>query len=216
MDKDFWHQRWQSGQIGFHGQSPHWALEQHWHELNLPTDEPVLVPLCGKSLDMRRLRQYGHPVEGVELDPIAVQAFFDEWRTEGSLETKPAKAASWVAADGVRLWRMDFFDFRPVQPLRAFYDRAALIALPADMRTGYLRHLRGCLDSGASGLLVALEYDQNQKAGPPFSVQYEEIKGNAQFSATLLQRRDILLDSPKFRDQGVSSLVETVYWLQAV
>ena len=216
MDKQFWHERWRTGQIGFHSPQPHWALEQYWKTLDLPADESVLVPLCGKSLDMRWLRQHGHPVEGVELDPIAVQAFFDEWQSEGSLCTTPATYASRIAANGVRLWNLDFFDYRPEQPLGAFFDRAALIALPEPMRAGYVRHLRSCLRPGAMGLLVTLEYQQNQKSGPPFSVHVEEIEQLTGFDFRLLERRDVLADSPKFRDRGVPALHEAVYQLTAV
>jgi len=216
MKKEFWHQRWRSGQIGFHNPHPHWALENHWHELQLPATEPVLVPLCGKSLDMRWLRQRGHAVEGVELDSIAIQAFFDDWRSNGQLETTPTETTIWTAADGIRLWKMNFFDFLPAQPARAFYDRAALIALPAGMRSDYLKHLRRCLQTDAMGLLVCIEYDQFQIDGPPFSVQPEELEEESDFSCTLLDRRDILADSPKFRDRGVCSLHETVYLIKAI
>jgi len=214
MDKQFWHERWRTGQIGFHSPQPHWALQHYWKSLDLPADEPVLVPLCGKSLDMRWLRQRGHPVEGVELDPIAVQAFFDEWKSEGSLAT-PARTASWTAADGVRLWNLDFFDYRPEQSLGALFDRAALVALPETMRRDYVRQLRSCLRPGATGLLVTLEYAQNQSSGPPFSVEFEEVSQLPGFNSRLLERRDVLADSPKFRDRGVAELHEAVYQLTA-
>lgn len=215
MDKNFWHERWRNGQIGFHTPQPHWALQAHWHTLNLPATETVLVPLCGKSLDMRWLRQQGHPVEGVELDPLAVQAFFDEWQADGCLDAAPRKTGRGLAADGVSLWMMDFFDYRPARPFGAFYDRAALIALPPSMRSDYVQHLRSCLSGDAKGLLVTLEYDQNQKDGPPFSVPSHEVDALAGFKPRLLERRDVLADSPKFRAHGVPALHEAVYELSA-
>lgn len=215
MDKEFWHERWRTGQIGFHTPQPHWALEAFWQALALSADEPVLVPLCGKSLDMRWLRQRGHPVEGIELDPIAVQAFFDEWQADGSRVSAPTKTGHRLAADGVSLWITDFFDYRPERPFSAFYDRAALIALPQGMRSDYIQHLRSCLRADAKGLLVSLEYDQNQKDGPPFSVSPQEIEAMDGFKSRLLERRDVLAESPKFLDRGVPSLHESVYELTA-
>lgn len=216
MDKDFWHERWRTGQIGFHSQQPHWALEHHWRDLDLSIDERVLVPLCGKSLDMRWLRQCGHPVDGVELDRIAVRAFFDEWRSSGALESAPEENGALTEADGVRLWTLDFFEFRPEAPLRAFYDRAAMIALPEPLRRAYCTQLRSCLDAGAAGLLVTLEYPQYQKDGPPFSVGPEEVNAISGFKIQVLARRDVLAESPKFRERRVTSLHEAVYKLTAV
>lgn len=216
MDKHFWHERWRSGQIGFHTNAPHWALDAYWRSLNIARDAAVLVPLCGKSLDLRWLRQHGHPVLGVELDASALNSFFAEWPDAQAAGIALQPGSTYAEFDHVSLWQLDFFDFLPQRPLPAFYDRAALIALPPEMRTAYLEHLRRCLATGAIGLLVALEYPQIQKDGPPFSVEAEEINQASGFCVTLLESRDILAESPKFRDQGVSSLRETVYRVQAV
>lgn len=216
MDKEFWHQRWRTGQIGFHSPKPHWALDHYWERLKLPDDEPVLVPLCGKSLDLHWLRERGHRVEGVELDGSAVNAFFDEWQASGQLKTPPQSGESWSEADGIRLWNQDFFDFRLQTPPRAFYDRAALIALPPSLRPSYMAHLRRCLARAAKGLLITLEYDQNHKSGPPFSVLHEEIASFPGFSVELLERRDVLAESPGFQASGITTLHEAVYRLNAV
>lgn len=216
MEKQFWHDRWRNGQIGFHSDKPHWALEQYWQTLNLSDSEPVLVPLCGKSVDMHWLRQRGHPVDGVEIDPLAVAAFFLEWQEASAKPIKTLRSGACIEGDGIRLWNMDFLAYQPSTPGRAFYDRAALIALPPPMRPSYLEHLRSCLETGALGLLVSLEYSQDQMDGPPFSVSLEEIDASNAFSIEATARRDVLADSPKFRDKGVSWLHEVVYRLKAV
>lgn len=79
MDPGFWHQRWHQGKIGFHLESVHWALQKYWPRIAGERTEPVLVPLSGKSLDMRWLAGRGQPVTGIELSGKAVRAFFDEW-----------------------------------------------------------------------------------------------------------------------------------------
>lgn len=216
MDKDFWNQRWQTSQIGFHTSSPHWALETHWPGLNLPAADTVLVPLCGKSLDMRWLRERGHPVTGIELNPIAVHDFFAEWQRPPQTAVPTQPALKGLEACGVRLWQGDFFAFQTEQPYRAFYDRAALIALPPEMRREYASKLRACLADGAIGLVVSLEYEQSQKDGPPFSVSFDEVSRIPGFDSEALERRDVLADSPNFQSRGISSLHETVYRLTAV
>ena len=64
VEADFWHERWDSGQIAFHQPHVNAQLQRWWPELGVPTDRTVLVPLCGKSLDMGWLRDVGHPVMG--------------------------------------------------------------------------------------------------------------------------------------------------------
>ncbi len=217
MEPKFWHQRWQTGQIGFHSDQVHWALLKHWASVaQAAADTRVLVPLCGKSLDMRWLVEQGYPVTGVELDPIAVRDFFAEWQQAPDKVESGSHSLPGHGAGQVCLWQGDFMAFRPEQPFRLFYDRAALIALPEPMRREYMQHLRRCLQPGAAGLLVTLEYDQKQKDGPPFSVLYDEISGFECFTLACLERQDVLAESPKFRQDGVTSLSEAVYRLRAV
>ena len=89
MDAAFWQERWQRGEIGFHKASINPLLQQWWPRLSLSGTESVLVPLCGKSLDLLWLRQAGHPVIGVELARSALEAFDAEhqlaleWTQEG-------------------------------------------------------------------------------------------------------------------------------------
>ncbi|MEE4296079.1 MAG: thiopurine S-methyltransferase [Wenzhouxiangella sp.] len=215
MEHDFWHQRWERGQIGFHTPNAHWALAEHWPTLTHHPDEPVLVPLCGKSLDMTWLQERGHPVTGIELNSIAVRDFFKEWGRQPQLIQSSKHELPGYQAETLELWQGDFFRYVPDAGFRLFYDRAALIALPTEMRRRYLKHLRRCLKVGASGLLVTLEYEQNLKDGPPFSVAFEEIDGSNLFDVEPLERRDALEDNPKFKNAGISSLHETAYRLIA-
>mgnify|MGYP003529788041 CR=1 FL=1 len=54
MHHDFWHERWQTGQIGFHQSAVHPFLARWWPTLGIRADARVYVPLCGKSLDIAR------------------------------------------------------------------------------------------------------------------------------------------------------------------
>jgi thiopurine S-methyltransferase len=57
----------------------------------------------------------------------------------------------------------------------AVYDRAALVALPEDMRKRYAAHLLE-ITGKAPQLLISYEYDQSLMEGPPFSVSNEEVR----------------------------------------
>ena len=77
MKSEFWHQRWQENQIGFHQPEINSYMKAHWSELFLDRGT-VFVPLCGKSSDMLWLRDQGHKVIASELSSVAVRDFFKE------------------------------------------------------------------------------------------------------------------------------------------
>ncbi|MDX5377684.1 MAG: thiopurine S-methyltransferase, partial [Halomonas sp.] len=59
----------------------------------------------------------------------------------------------------------------------AFYDRAALIALPPATRQRYAFHLAQLLLPGCRGLLVSLTRTLgDEAAGPPYHVSAEEVR----------------------------------------
>ena len=81
----FWHDRWTTGQLGFHEGRPNAHLTRWWPTLGLAANARVLVPLCGKSKDLAWLLAQGHTVVGVELSPIACAAFFAEQGLEPTI-----------------------------------------------------------------------------------------------------------------------------------
>jgi thiopurine S-methyltransferase len=175
MEHQFWLERWEQNQIGFHQAEINRYLSEHWQQLGLPDGAPVFVPLCGKSLDMLWLREQGHAVLGIELSEKAVSAFFEEnsipaeVHREGSFST--------YIGEGLRLLSGDFFALKPgdLEGIHAVYDRAALIALPPEMRQHYAQHMAELLPAGAHILLVTMEYPEGTLEGPPFSVEEEEV-----------------------------------------
>ncbi len=175
MEHNFWHERWQNNQIGFHEANTHPFLETHWPVVAADSHADVFVPLCGKSLDMCWLARHEHKVIGSELSDIAVRDFFASICKESRTSERGQQTLN--SDDTYRLWCGDFFILTPneVPPVDLFYDRAALIALPPDMRQSYAQHLISLLAPGAHGLLITIQYTQDDHPGPPFSVPLEEI-----------------------------------------
>lgn len=211
MHRDFWHERWRRNEIGFHRDSVHPAIERYWSVVNSADSRPVLVPLCGKSLDMLWLAGQGRPVVGVELDRGAVEAFFHEaGMTPAIAEDGPLPSFS---AGGITIFAGDFFEFDQPGQYELVYDRAALIALPAETRPRYMAHLASLLAPGAGGLLITLEYPQACMQGPPFSVMPEELGDYSGFDFSCLERSDVLATHPRFEEKGLPWLNEAVYSL---
>ena len=100
-------------------------------------------------------------------------------------------------------------------PIGAAYDRAALVALPPEMRIDYAASMTRLLSRGAKMLLIAFEYPQELRGGPPFSVEASEIRGLFEpgFVVRELERRDILAESPRFAELGIPALHETAFVL---
>jgi len=213
MQPDFWHLRWQSNQIGFHRDTPLPLLLAHWPALGLASDSQVLVPLCGKSLDMVWLAEQGHRVLGVELSELAIRQFFDERGL--SPGTRQSQFGTHYYAGAWEIICGDAFALSHdvLQHCAGIYDRGAMIALPPEMRQTYVATTWSRLPAGSQGLLVTLEYPQAQKNGPPFSVEEPEIRQRfaGRYTVDLLERRDILENEPSFQAEGVTALHTSVY-----
>lgn len=216
MEAEFWHQRWAQGQIGFHQNHINPYLLRWWPTLSVAAEQQVFVPLCGKSLDLAWLAGQGARVLGVELSEQAVQAFF----AEHQLQPEVARRGTFTVyrSESIELWCGDFFELRAadVAGCQALYDRAALIALPEDMRSRYVAHLGTILPEHCTGLLVTLIYDQSLIPGPPFSVSDEEVQRllASGWQVEALETCDVLKESWKFVQKGVPSLEERVYRVQ--
>lgn len=215
MESTFWHDRWARNQIGFHLPEVNPYLQRHWPGLGLVGGARVLVPLCGKSLDLMWLAQQGCQVLGVELSEKAVEEFFQEQGLAAQVSQRGSFKV--YQAGTIELWCGDFFELsrEDVAGCAALYDRAALIALPPLMRERYAAHFQAIAPQVQSGLLISLDYEQALKAGPPFAVSDEEVRRllAGRWLLSVLEQRDILAESSKFAQGGVTRLEERVYQL---
>lgn len=216
MEHSFWQERWERGEIGFHQPHIHAQLQAFWPGLGLPKGSTVFVPLSGKTRDMAWLAEQGHHVIGAELSELAVRDFF---RDSGLSPTVTQRGAFQVFEAGpFTIYQGDFFTL-PGDALRdavACYDRAAMIALPPEMRPRYAKKLAGLLPPEAVILAISIEYPEGQLKGPPFSVTGEEVRSlyGDQFSIDILEVRDGLEASDNLKKRGVTKLEEIAYLLR--
>lgn len=217
MDKAFWLERWEQNHIGFHKDEVNSYLQAYWEKVGLEPPSKVFVPLCGKTRDLLWLRAQGYEVFGIEWSPIAVRDFF----VENALVADSVSGDGYeeLSSDGIVLRCGDFFDLVPedLSQVSGVYDRASLISLPPEARQRYADHLLDCLPSSVPILLITLEYDQEVMSGPPFSVTEAEVRyllGDHR-QITRIYQSEVIDDHQRFRDRGLSSLLETVYLLEA-
>jgi len=204
-----WLARWQNGQTGFHEAGGNAALRKFWP--GLAAGSRVLVPLCGKSADMMWLEQKGCDVTGVELSEIAVRAFFAAADISFDIETSGELTRFRARQRRLSIYCGDYFRFSAA-PFDAVYDRAALVALPPELRPAYARHTQSLLKAGALQLLITLEYDQSKANGPPYSVLADEVKAFWPELRRAGERSALKNMPPKYRDAGLDGFVEAV-WL---
>jgi len=208
MHREFWINRWNENQIGFHVKGVNPLLTRFWPSAR----GRVLVPLCGKSEDLRWLAERRHEVVGVEFSLVAAKAFAAE---QGIVFTETHEPPFTVfRGNRITYYVGDFQDFTPAIGGRfdLLYDRAALIALPPETRPGYVQQLRSLMADGGQGLLIALEYDPSEMHGPPFTVPETEVR--TLFEALRCEKLleyDCLDQEPKFKERGVTWMKEVVY-----
>ena len=212
MDQEFWQKKWASNVIGFHLPDTNPVLSEFWKALNPTREQTVFVPLCGKSMDLDWLAERHNSVSGVELSQIAVRAFFAE-RLYTPTVTTLSSTLELYDFDEFTIFAGDYFT-APIEATDLIYDRAALVALPKEMRSEYVQVLRSRLKEGGRILLVTLDYDQNEMSGPPFSVPEDEVRSLfSGMSITKLQRDEADAEHPRIK-KGLTRFAEEVWLIE--
>lgn len=171
-----WTARWKEGRTGFHQDDVNAHLIEYWGDSTGLTPGRVLAPLCGMSLDLLWLHERGHHVVGFELSSLAIRQFFESIGVQP--DTTTIGAFTVHRADRLELWEGDFFEVTPddLQPLDAWYDRAAIVALSPELRRRYIETIWSLLKPSAQGLTLTFAYPQAEMDGPPFSVSEDDLR----------------------------------------
>lgn len=192
MDADFWHQQWENNDIAFHESKANPLLVKHFKELSLPSGSRIFIPLCGKTLDIFWLLSNGYSVAGAELSEMAIEQLFMDL----GLEPKISRIGELThySAKNIDIFVGDIFDLTRtiLGPVDAIYDRAALMALPEELRNRYTKHLTELTDKSPQ-LLICFLYDQSLMDGPPFSITDEEVNRHYgdNYDVNLIESKDV-------------------------
>jgi len=192
MNPEFWHQRWESKEIGFHEPAGNALLAKWFHELGLVNGQRIFVPLCGKTRDIAWLLSQGLRVVGAELSELAVRELFEDLRIDP--EVSETDAFSVYSGPNLDVFVGDFFELSAemLGQVNAVYDRAALVAMPGHLRRKYSERLIQ-ITNRSPQLVISFEYDQSLMEGPPFSVNAAEISSHyaAWYKLRSLEKVDV-------------------------
>jgi len=207
MELSYWTSRWRKGKTGFHLDRIHPLLVNYRPRLGLQAGEAVLVPLCGKSLDLTWLADQGFEVHGVEISEIAIRQFFAEQGLDFEREQRGPFTV--YRAGRIHIWQGDFFKLTKNRfpALAGVYDRAALVAMPPEKRKAYAGQVKRLCAGDTRLLILTFDYPQHEMPGPPFSVPFEQVKElyRPGFDAELLVEKDRLPKVRQFHRRGLQS-----------
>lgn len=175
MAGNFWHNKWARNEIAFHRSTVNPHLVNNIETLSLAKGSLIFLPLCGKTLDIAWLLSIGYRIAGVELVEAAIEQLFAELGMQprisivGNIKVYSAK--------NIDIFVGDIFELSKemLGSVDAIYDRAALVALPEEIRSQYASHLMKITQQSPQ-LLIAYHYDQSIVQGPPFSISNEEVE----------------------------------------
>lgn len=215
MEADFWHKRWDENKVAFHEGKTNVLFERYFNKLELELGARIFVPLCGKTEDFSWLLAKGFKVVGVELSEKAIVQLFENLGLEPNIENTSTESGSLkhYSAENIDIFVGDIFDItsEALGKVDVVYDRAALVALPFEMRMRYALHLSE-ISRFAPQLLISFEYDQNAVDGPPFCVNGEEVQNlyGKNFKLEKLESRQV-----KGGLRGVIEADEIIWFLDS-
>ena len=212
IQSDYWQEKWKANDIQFHKNVTHPLLVQYSY---LFEKGKIVIPLCGKTLDMVWLAKQEHHVVGIELSSLACETFFEE--NHLPFEKKIVDGCPVYEGKLISIWCGDIFSIPQIawSGMTGIYDRAALVALPESTRKPYAdlltQHIKKNKTTFTNGLLISLEYMNEGIQGPPFSVTEKEVMNL--FSKIHLEKLSTSLDThlsgraPKFQSSNVHEKV---------
>ncbi len=212
-----WLSRWQDNNIAWHKNTTNKRLIK-WLPSVRENNSVVFVPLCGKSLDMLYLLDNGFKIIAVELSELAIVDFF----SKNNIKFHKSIQDDFIvySANNITIFVGDYFKLSKnmLKDINLVYDRAALVALPYDMRIKYVKHLVNISPMTLTILLLTLNYPQKKLDGPPFAVSFDEVGAlfGDYFTYHQLECYDDLVNEDKFLVAGVDFLEKASYKLQKI
>jgi thiopurine S-methyltransferase len=211
-----WHEYWsRPGTPGFHEEKVNKYLGKYLQRFDLKPDDEIFVPLCGKAVDMAWLAQRGFKVVGVELSEKAVRAFFDESGFDFELEQYASFKL--FRSPQVTIYNGNFIHLAALElaNCKLVYDRASMVAIEAQNRASYCRHMMAIVPPATPMLVIVLEYEQQAMTGPPFSVPVDEVESYYADNYRLveLESEELIEKEPRWRSRGLGSFRDSALML---
>ena len=181
-----WQERWELGQIGWHNSAVNKNLLQYknilWQDHVHPT---ILVPLCGKSLDILWLAEQGASVIGVEMVEKAIVDFFTENALGYAIEDVQGVSVYRATEKKITIVACNFLDVSTslIGGVHAIYDRASFVAIDPTYKQQYVNTCLGVLEKEGNILLLTYDSPATEMQGPPFPVKdgvIERLYANTQ------------------------------------
>lgn len=215
MDISYWQSRWNKDKTGWHMEDVYPLLPEYWPKMEVSPGDVVLVPLCGKSLDMLWLAEQGYKVVGVEVSKKAVDEFAETHFADFSRYSSHGLQV--IKSNNITLWQGDFLKFpsSPIETIDVIYDKAALVAFPPDKRELYANKIVELNSNNTRMLLQTFEYNQKEMTGPPFAVFIEELQRLYEEKFDIIElcrkaRNDLLT---KFKLRGLQTYFDEILYL---
>lgn len=179
-----WEDKWATNTIRWHRDDVNDVIKAHGQKLlngdkSCTADMRVLVPLCGKSLDVAFFAENEDVTEVVGVDGIrkALEEFVKEHPDLKIEEEEATELYETFKGKKITLLKGDFFDLTDESTggkFDAVYDRASLVAISPEMRDRYVEVMQRVISPGGKILLVTVEHDMG--SGPPFSISESDIR----------------------------------------
>ncbi|XP_064080953.1 thiopurine S-methyltransferase-like isoform X2 [Macrobrachium nipponense] len=174
MDRvEEWNRKWARGLAWWHLRSVNTTLLDH-RSIFLPSPERrVLVPLCGKAVDLKWLYDAGHTVVGVEGVVQPVLEFFNENDLQYRTDSFSCGTIYKTLDDRLTIYCCDLFalDADTLGKFDAVWDRGSLVAIYEEDRERYARLIRSVLAPDFRYLLSVVQYEPTPEfSGPPRNI----------------------------------------------
>jgi len=230
---EMWEAEYANGDSSWHRDSVNEKLLSHMEELVGPSagrngqvqGQAILVPLCGRTVDMIHLYNQGHTVVGCEwVDSVCTQFFTENNIPFTKSPIENFEGSLYQSEDGrLRVYQCDFILLTAelVQiKFDAVLDIQSLTHINPRDRKQYVRVIRSLVkEEEFRYLLVTIEYKAFEHRGRPHSISYNAVKelfgsfSNIKFVAQLPASAPL---NPKWKESifsmisGVEDRVQ--YW----
>ncbi|XP_075246699.1 uncharacterized protein LOC142340123 isoform X2 [Convolutriloba macropyga] len=216
----FYDEKYSKGYSPWHMDTVNYNLLKHYNRIQ-PEGEPlrkILVPMSGKTVDIKWLADKGHEVVAVEISQSACRQIFtrdnipfeeiDCPQVEGKL-FKPVSGR-------IKAYCCDVFKFtKEVEgEFESVWERGAVIAFEEDLRKKYFEHVKTLVSKGCSWMSSIFQYDRNVYYNHPYCLNDDEIErvfSDGQFSYEKIDETVYTADREYTEEEAENVMVKLVW-----